>query len=62
MALRTRLTERLGILNPILLAPMGGAAFAQLASAVSQAGGPGMIGPGLRDGAWPVRFLWTGIT
>eukprot|EP01035_Chromulina_nebulosa_P041179 gene41180-55691_t len=31
---------------------MGGAAVARLAAAVSRAGGLGLIGPGLRDGAW----------
>ena len=53
MALRTRLTERLAIQHPILLAPMGGAAGGQLAAAVSQAGGLGLIGAGFgADAEW----------
>ena len=46
MALRTRLTERLGIRHPILSAPMGGTAGGALAAAVSAAGGLGLIGGG----------------
>ncbi|MBV8778397.1 MAG: nitronate monooxygenase [Alphaproteobacteria bacterium] len=46
MALRTRLTERLGIRHPILSAPMGGTAGGALAAAVSGAGGLGLIGGG----------------
>jgi len=52
MALRTRLTEKLGIAHPILLAPMGGVAGGRLAAAVSEAGGLGLIGGGYGDGAW----------
>jgi len=52
MPLRTRLTERLAIQHPILLAPMSGSAGGQLAAAVSQAGGLGLIGIGGRDAAW----------
>lgn len=52
MPLRTRLTERLGMRHPILLAPMSGAAGGKLAAAVSQAGGLGLIGGGARDAAW----------
>jgi nitronate monooxygenase len=44
MALRTRLTERLGIRHPVLLAPMGGMAGGALAAAVSAAGGRGPKG------------------
>ena len=51
MALRTKLTERLGIRHPILLAPMGTTAGGVLAAAVSAAGGLGLIGGGrLRAG------------
>src|SRR5881394_281199 len=46
MALRTALTERLGIRHPVLLAPMGGSAGGALAAAVSAAGGLGLIGGG----------------
>lgn len=57
MTLRTRLTEKLGIVHPILLAPMGGVAGGQLAAAVSDAGGLGLIGGGYGDGAWLDREL-----
>ncbi|MEI8305351.1 MAG: nitronate monooxygenase [Burkholderiales bacterium] len=43
MALRNRVTELLGITHPIVQAPMGWIARAQLASAVSNAGGMGII-------------------
>jgi len=52
MTLRTRLTEKLGIAHPILLAPMGGVAGGRLAAAVSDAGGLGLIGGGYGDEAW----------
>src|SRR5438093_13658700 len=42
-AMRTRITEMLGIEHPIIQAPMGYIARAQLASAVSNAGGLGII-------------------
>lgn len=44
MTLRTKLTERLGIRHPVLLAPMGNIAGGALAGAVSAAGGFGLIG------------------
>lgn len=50
MALRTKLTERLGIRNPVLLAPMGGMSGGALAAAVSAAGGLGLIGGGRGTG------------
>ena len=40
---RTRISEMLGIEYPIIQAPMGWIARAQLASAVSNAGGMGII-------------------
>ena len=43
MAISTRITEMLGVANPIVQAPMGWIARAQLASAVSNAGGMGII-------------------
>jgi nitronate monooxygenase len=52
MRLRTRLTERLGIEHPILLAPMGVTAGGRLAAAVSNAGGLGIIGGGYGDADW----------
>ena len=42
-AMRTRVTELLGVQHPIVQAPMGWIARAQLASAVSNAGGLGII-------------------
>jgi nitronate monooxygenase len=48
----TRLTERLGIEHPILLAPMGFVAGGELAAAVSAAGGLGLIGGGYGDAGW----------
>ena len=50
--IRTRLTEKLGIEHPILLAPMGMVAGGELAAAVSAAGGLGLIGGGYGDAAW----------
>jgi nitronate monooxygenase len=52
MALRTRLTELLGIRHPVLLAPMGSTAGGRLAAAVSAAGGLGLIGVGGQSGEW----------
>jgi nitronate monooxygenase len=44
--IRTRLTERFGIKHPILCAPMGLVTGGELAAAVSNAGGLGIIGGG----------------
>jgi nitronate monooxygenase len=52
MRLKTKLTERLGIEHPILLAPMGVIAGGRLAAAVSNAGGLGIIGGGYGDPDW----------
>jgi nitronate monooxygenase len=52
MALRTRLTERLGIRHPVLLAPMGFVSGGALAAAVSAAGGLGLIGGGYAEAEW----------
>ena len=52
MRLKTRLTERLGIEHPILLAPMNYFTGGKLAAAVSRAGGLGLIGGGYGDAAW----------
>lgn len=46
MALRTRLTEMLGIEHPIIQGGMAWTATAELAAAVSNAGGLGIIGAG----------------
>ena len=52
MAIRTRLTELFGLQHPIVLAPMTPAAGADLASAVSEAGGLGLLGGGYAERAW----------
>jgi enoyl-[acyl-carrier protein] reductase II len=44
VALRTRLTELLGIEHPVLLAGMGGVSYHRLTAAVSAAGGFGCLG------------------
>jgi nitronate monooxygenase len=46
MAIRTALTEAFGLAYPIVLAPMGQVAGGQLAAAVSNAGGLGLVGGG----------------
>jgi nitronate monooxygenase len=55
MALHTRLTDLLDIEHPIVSAPMGFAAGGRLASAVSNAGGLGMVGGGYGDRDWLAR-------
>ncbi|HEY5105278.1 MAG TPA: nitronate monooxygenase [Caulobacteraceae bacterium] len=55
MAIRTRLTEALGIAAPILSAPMALSAGGKLAAAVSASGGLGMLGAGYGDRAWIER-------
>lgn len=58
MTLRTRSTEPMGITHPIVLAPMGGSAGGELAAAVSDGGGLGLVGAGLGDDvAWLDREL-----
>lgn len=52
MALRTALTEKLGISQPILLAPMDLIADARLVHAVSEAGGFGILGGGYGSRTW----------
>jgi enoyl-[acyl-carrier protein] reductase II len=42
--MRTRLTELLGIEHPVMLAGMGGVSYAELVTAVSDAGGFGCLG------------------
>jgi nitronate monooxygenase len=46
------LTERLGLVHPVILAPMGAVSGGRLAAAVSNAGGLGLIGGGYGDRAW----------
>lgn len=45
-AIHTRLTELFGLEYPIVLAPMGAAAGGELAAAISNAGGLGLVGGG----------------
>jgi len=47
--IHTRICEMLGIEHPIISAPMSGTATGELAAAVSEAGGLGLIG------AWPAK-------
>ena len=47
--IHTRVCEILGIEHPIISAPMSGTATAELAVAVSEAGGLGFIG------SWPAK-------
>ena len=49
MTISTNLTRRLGIEDPIMLAPMGFVSGGALAAAVSAAGGFGIIGGGHAD-------------
>jgi nitronate monooxygenase len=59
--IKTRLTEKLAITHPIISAPMAFAATGQLASAVTEAGGLGMIGGGYGDPQWiSEQFAQTG--
>jgi nitronate monooxygenase len=55
MTLQTRLTEKLSIRHPVLLAPMGSIAGGRLAAALSEAGGLGLIGGGYGEQAWLER-------
>jgi nitronate monooxygenase len=57
MTLHTRFTERFGIEHPIVSAPMDLVSTAQLATAVSRAGGLGLIGGGYGDQDWLRREL-----
>jgi nitronate monooxygenase len=57
MTIKTRLTERLGIEHPILLAPMDIISDARLTIAVSRAGGFGILGGGYGNEEWLTREL-----
>ncbi|MFB3087712.1 MAG: nitronate monooxygenase [Acidiferrobacterales bacterium] len=57
MAIKTGLTERLGIKHPVLSAPTALVAGGRLAAAVSEAGGLGLIGGGYGDADWRQREL-----
>ena len=56
-ALKTKLTEMLGLAAPIMSAPMAGIAGGALAAAVSRAGGLGLIGGAYGDRRWLAREL-----
>ena len=53
--LRTRVCHLFGIKHPILLGPMGSATGSELAAAVSNAGGLGMVGCAGRAPDWIAR-------
>lgn len=53
--IETRLTRRLGIRHPILLAPMDVVADGRLGAAVTAAGGLGLIGGGYGETGWVDR-------
>src|SRR5436309_7365394 len=55
--LHTRLCDVLGIEHPIISAPMAGTAGAELAAAVSAAGGFGLLGGTTPDGAEGLRAM-----
>jgi nitronate monooxygenase len=57
MALRTAFTELFGVRHPIALAPLGETAGGELAAAVSNAGGLGLLGGGPGRRAWLDREL-----
>lgn len=57
MPIRTRLTDRFELRHPVLLAPMALVSGGALASAVTGAGGLGMIGGGYGDADWLRREL-----
>jgi len=57
MTIRTRLTEKLGVTHPIMLAPMDLVADGKLAAAVSRSGGFGIIGGGYGNETWLKREL-----
>jgi len=57
MSLSTRLTERFGLSHPVISAPMAFAAGGRLATAVSDAGGLGLIGGGYGDKDWLTEQL-----
>src|ERR1700759_3738611 len=44
MTLHTKLCDLLGVKHPVMLAGMGGVSYAELAAAVSNAGGYGVLG------------------
>ncbi|MFG1609672.1 NAD(P)H-dependent flavin oxidoreductase [Actinoplanes sp. NPDC049265] len=57
MTLSTAFTSLLGLRHPIASAPMGGSAGGALVTAVSRAGGLGLLGSGDGDPAWLAREM-----
>lgn len=57
MPLRTTVTHLFSVEHPIVLAPMGGAAGGELAAAVSNGGGLGLVGAGRGGASWLDREL-----
>ena len=57
MTIRTVLTEMFGLTYPVVLAPMGAVSGGELAAAVSNAGGLGLVGGGYGDPQWLAREL-----
>jgi len=57
MPIATRLSELLGVMHPVMLAPMDIVADGRLAATVSRAGGFGIIGAGYGDEAWLTREM-----
>lgn len=57
VAISTRLTQRFDLQHPIVLAPMAMASGARLATAVSAAGGLGLLGGGYGEASWLRREL-----
>jgi nitronate monooxygenase len=55
--LSTAFTELFSVQSPIALAPMGGSAGGELAAAVSNGGGLGLVGCGREDPEWLSREL-----
>ncbi len=48
----TALTDMFNLQHPVMLGPMGGVSGGELAAAVSNAGGLGLVGGGYGDAAW----------
>lgn len=57
MGFPTALTDLLAVEHPIVLAPMGGVAGGELAGAVSEAGGLGLLGAGGGERSWLEREI-----
>jgi nitronate monooxygenase len=59
MTVSTVFTERFQVTHPLVLAPMAGVSGGELAAAVSDAGGLGLVGGGYGDPQWLERELQT---